>query len=203
MKIYMIRHGETDWNRELRLQGREDVPLNAAGKIQAAVCGDALKGLGIQAVFTSPLSRARLTGEILAGRIGLDPGAVLAMDGLIERDLGEFSGKLIKDRQEYFSVSAGQDSCGMEPFEQVGIRMLRALSDLSKSGFSSVAAVSHGAAINVLLARLSNHTLGTGKTKLLNGGISLLEGSADEGFSITVCNASPDEFRRIVSPWRP
>ena len=77
MKIYMIRHGETDWNRELRLQGREDVPLNAAGKIQAAVCGDALKGLGIQAVFTSPLSRARLTGEILAGRIGLDPGAVL------------------------------------------------------------------------------------------------------------------------------
>ena len=91
----------------------------------------------------------------------------------------------------------------MEPFEQVGIRMLRALSDLSKSGFSSVAAVSHGAAINVLLARLSNHTLGTGKTKLLNGGISLLEGSAAEGFSITVCNASPDEFRRIVSPWRP
>ena len=85
MKIYVIRHGETDWNRELRLQGREDVPLNAAGKIQAAVCGDALKGLGIQAVFTSPLSRARLTGEILAGRIGLDPGAVLAMDGLIER----------------------------------------------------------------------------------------------------------------------
>ena len=64
MKIYLIRHGETDWNHELRFQGREDIPLNKAGIGQAEACGAALADAGLQAVYASPLKRAELTGKI-------------------------------------------------------------------------------------------------------------------------------------------
>ena len=61
MKIYLIRHGETDWNHINRFQGREDIELNAAGIAQAVRCGQTLQGLGIEAVYTSPLKRAHCT----------------------------------------------------------------------------------------------------------------------------------------------
>ena len=61
MKIYLIRHGETDWNHVNRFQGREDIELNEAGIAQAVRCGQTLQGLGIEAVYTSPLKRAHLS----------------------------------------------------------------------------------------------------------------------------------------------
>ena len=70
MKIYLIRHGETDWNHINRFQGREDIELNAAGIAQAVRCGQTLQGLGIEAVYTSPLKRAHCTGEEIAAQIG-------------------------------------------------------------------------------------------------------------------------------------
>ena len=195
MRIYLIRHGETDWNRINRMQGREDIPLNEDGVSQAIACGEALKGLGIAAVFTSPLKRARRTGEEIAKCIGLYSSDVYPMENLIERDLGIFSGKCIEDRQKYFAIAASEDSkAGMELFSDVLVRMQKALVELADTGYESVAAVSHGAAINVLLAGLSNHAVGTGKTKLHNGGITVLEGTASEGFQIVHCNLLPEEF---------
>ena len=87
----------------------------------------------------------------------------------------------------------------MEPFEQVLARMELALKKLSETRIPVLAAVSHGAAINVLLAGLSGHTMGTGKTRLLNGGISIIEGDEGRGFSITSCNLSPDALRSLKS----
>src|SRR5215467_3399580 len=80
-KLYFVRHGETDWNAERRLQGQRDIPLNALGRKQAARCGELLlelfAGAGAAAQhfgFTSsPLSRARETMEILRGRLGVPP----------------------------------------------------------------------------------------------------------------------------------
>lgn len=194
MKLYLIRHGETDWNRLLRFQGREDIPLNETGVAQARACGQALSGSGIQAVYTSPLKRAHLTGEIIASGAGLSPAQVHDLPELIERDLGEYSGMYLKDRSDYFSLSAGEDAGGMEPFSDVLNRMYLALKKLDETGFSTLAAVSHGAAINVLLAGLSHRRMGTGKTKLYNGGISILEGNTRDGFQITACNLRPEEF---------
>ena len=191
MKLYLIRHGETDWNRLMRFQGREDIPLNETGIAQARSCGLALSGTGVQAVFTSPLKRARRTGEIIAGQLGLSPEQVRDLPELIERDLGEFSGQYIKDRSDYFSISAGSEAGGMEPFAHVLARMEKALEKLDKTGIPVIAAVSHGAAINVLLAGLSAFEMGTGKTKLLNGGISIIEGNRQRGFHITACNLPP------------
>lgn len=194
MKIYLIRHGETDWNRIGRFQGREDIELNEDGIAQATVCGRALRDLGISAVYTSPLKRAFKTGEEIAEQIGLELDRVKPMQELIERDLGPFSGQCVKDRKEYFALAAGNHVPGMEPFDDVLVRMQRALVLLDRTGHQSVAAVSHGASINVLLAGLSDHEIGTGKTKLHNGGISVIEGNETDGFHVTYCNLAPAEF---------
>ena len=113
MKIYLIRHGETDWNHINRFQGREDIELNAAGIAQAVRCGQTLQGLGIEAVYTSPLKRAHCTGEEIAAQIGLSRDGVEPMQELIERDLGPFSGQLVKDKKEYFALAAGDHVEGM------------------------------------------------------------------------------------------
>ena len=56
--IVMVRHGETDWNRERRFQGRADQPLNEAGRAQARELAELLRGEPVSAVYTSPLRRA-------------------------------------------------------------------------------------------------------------------------------------------------
>lgn len=199
MRICLIRHGETDWNRINRMQGREDIPLNEAGVAQAHACGEALQGLGIEAVYTSPLKRARRTAEEIASCVGLTESDVHPMEKLIERDLGIFSGKCVEDRKKYFSIAASEDSsAGMEPFADVGVRMQQALEELSGMGYQTVAAVSHGAAINVLLAGLSDHEMGTGKTKLHNGGITIIEGNTASGFRIQQCNLLPSELNKAM-----
>jgi broad specificity phosphatase PhoE len=72
MKVYLVRHGETEWNRRGLFQGTTDVPLNAAGRAQAAELAAALAGVGFHAAYTSPLSRARQTARaVLAGREGV------------------------------------------------------------------------------------------------------------------------------------
>ena len=63
-RIIFIRPGETDWNRERRVQGQVNVPLNARGLTQARRAGEMLRGKGIQTICTSPLDRALISAEI-------------------------------------------------------------------------------------------------------------------------------------------
>ena len=62
MRLFIVRHGETAWNREGRFQGQLDVPLNEAGLLQADRVAERFRGYPLAAVLTSPLSRARVTG---------------------------------------------------------------------------------------------------------------------------------------------
>lgn len=67
MKIYMIRHGETDWNAVRRLQGRSDIPLNEEGRRLARITAKALEEVDFTQIYTSPLKRAKETAEIIRG----------------------------------------------------------------------------------------------------------------------------------------
>jgi broad specificity phosphatase PhoE len=87
--FYFLRHGETDWNKERRLQGLTDVPLNARGEAQAELARAAAAGLGLKSIAVSSLARARRTAEIVNRDLGL---AMTHFDALREFDVGPFEG---------------------------------------------------------------------------------------------------------------
>ena len=77
--LYLVRHGETDWNREKRWQGHHDRSLSAAGRAQAAAAARRLRGERITQLHTSDLKRARETAQIIAGVCGVESGADRAL----------------------------------------------------------------------------------------------------------------------------
>jgi probable phosphoglycerate mutase len=102
MLIYMIRHGQTDWNAEIRLQGQKDIPLNDTGRTQAAGNGVALaRILGAKAgtfdFVTSPLGRTRETMEILRAAMGLEPSGYRIDERLKEVSFGDWEGSTLEE----------------------------------------------------------------------------------------------------------
>jgi len=90
IRILLIRHGETDWNRMGRFQGRSDLPLNQKGKEQAQALAIALKNEILTAIYSSPLLRALETARLIKT---FHPSVPLyEEEGLVEMDLGEFEG---------------------------------------------------------------------------------------------------------------
>ncbi len=130
--IYFIRHGETDWNVERRMQGQLDVPINANGRMQAARNGRMLReligdGAGFDFV-ASPQLRTRQTMEIVRREMGLDPSAYRTDPRLMEIHKGdwqsllwpEMAGRFAeamaaydRDRWNYIPPGAGAESFAM------------------------------------------------------------------------------------------
>ena len=92
LRIYLARHGQTDWNLEGRTQGGTDIPLNATGRQQAQQLKARLTGVPIDAVYSSTLTRSRETAEIVHGQ-----APVTSLPGLGERRFGKFEGRLTSD----------------------------------------------------------------------------------------------------------
>lgn len=99
MHLFLVRHGETEYNRQNLALGQEDVPLNETGLRQAEALGRALSGEALGAVYASPLERAVRTAEAIATPHGLD---VVIEDGLIEMDVGEMDGLPFPEVREKF-----------------------------------------------------------------------------------------------------
>ena len=99
--LYLVRHGETDWNKDQRYQGQTDIPLNETGRAQAARNGEILKSLmpGIASAdfISSPLSRAIETMEILRRSLGLDVKAYRLEPKLLEVHYGHWEGHLASE----------------------------------------------------------------------------------------------------------
>lgn len=191
MEIFLIRHGETDWNREGRWQGRENISLNAAGKAQARLLGEALRTVPFAAIYTSPLARARETAEAV-GRYHDCP--LFDDPGLIERSFGKLSGLLPEERAAFEKTGA---PAGVEPWEALAKRTLSAalrIAALHPAG-ERAAVVTHGAWINALLATLSGGKIGSGKTLLKNTSVSILRGDG-AGLVIVQYNLTGEEAAR-------
>ena len=88
LRIYVARHGQTDWNLEGRLQGGTDIPLNATGRQQATQLGERFKSIRLDAIYSSGLRRSRETAELIGSAAPLTP-----LPRLNERRLGKFEGQ--------------------------------------------------------------------------------------------------------------
>lgn len=89
LRLYIARHGETEWNVQHKLQGWTDTPLDETGRKQAAALAESLQGVRLDAIYSSTLSRSRDTAQTVAGKTRL---TVKSLDGLRERNYGHFVG---------------------------------------------------------------------------------------------------------------
>ena len=94
MDVYLVRHGETDWNKTRRIQGNVNIPLNEKGRAVALATAEAIRDLPFDLIFCSPLDRARETAEILAAGCGRE---VIVDRRLREIEFGEFEGATWKE----------------------------------------------------------------------------------------------------------
>ncbi|HTM81834.1 histidine phosphatase family protein [Asticcacaulis sp.] len=142
MTFYVLRHGQTDWNVQMRLQGSTDIPLNETGRAQAHVAAKVLAGESITKIIASPLSRALETARIVGAASGLEP----VIDGrLIERNFGQFEGMTIdevhqhrEDMREYMNPQADVDGkhypWDAEPLPEVIDRVYACVNDYRETG---------------------------------------------------------------------
>jgi probable phosphoglycerate mutase len=99
VRICLVRHGETDWNVERRLQGHEDIPLNATGLLQAQALAQALANTRFDAIYSSDLARAQVTAEQVAQRAGVSVSTLAAVR---ERNFGVFQGMTRQEAEQEF-----------------------------------------------------------------------------------------------------
>ena len=99
MRLVLARHGETEWNRLRRIQGLTDLEMNEKGRKQAGALSQAFSSQKVQAIYASPLKRARDTARLIAEPHGLE---VLTLHGLRELDAGEVDGLTYEEMRTHY-----------------------------------------------------------------------------------------------------
>lgn len=148
----LVRHGQTAWNLDSRLQGRSDVRLNSTGRQQAERAGVQLAKQGPwDLVVCSPLARARQTAQIIADYLGI--WQVLEVEDLMERDFGAAEGRYLK-KLEPGELQRLLDAG--EPEDAVVVRAVTALRKLvAEHPDARVVIVAHGTLIRLVLGSLA------------------------------------------------
>ena len=192
MRICFVRHGQTDWNLQKRMQGREDVPLNATGLRQAEQLGRVIVAHKWAAIVTSPLSRAYDTAVVLGKHCGL--ADISKDEGLIERDFGNVAGTTCDEK---YRGTFNFDMPGIEPYKLLEERAYSTLIRISKRfRGSDVIVVSHGDTISALIYKLSDGRINADMVCLKNACMNLVSGD-DRGFKIVFFNKTCDDANEI------
>ena len=164
----LLRHGQTDWNIDLRLQGSTDIPLNETGKEQARQAALALNPEDWDLIIASPLSRARNTAEIIAQELSMN---VVIVPELIERSFGAAEGLDHASWRKLYESHVPIE--GLESLEDLRLRT-HLLLDLIANEYSGqrVLAVSHGAFIRKVLTIVTNGELPRDGERLSNASLN-------------------------------
>lgn len=148
MLLTLVRHGETEWNRQRRIQGSTDIPLNDTGRAQASMAANLLRRRAWDAVYTSPLSRAAETAEVIARELGLS--SPTSVPQLVERHYGDAEG--LSDTELAARYPQGVRVPGRESREQLTARVMSALTGIAEDHVGeAVVVVSHGGVIRAVL----------------------------------------------------
>jgi uncharacterized phosphatase len=162
--LYLVRHGETDWNREHRIQGSTDIELNDTGRAQAAATGALLARRSWDAVVASPLSRAFETAAIIAREVGL--GEPEIEPAMVERNYGAAEGMTGAEIDALYPH--GVDVPGRESREDVVARAMPALIAIAdRHPDQAIIVVSHGGVIRSILNAVEP---GTSASELIRNG---------------------------------
>lgn len=170
--IYIVRHGETDWNIQHLIQGSTDTFLNKAGEKQAKILGKRLKDIKFDAVYSSDLARAKRTAEIIVIEKKL---AVETTKLLRERNFGKLEGKPWSETDQINQIWRDLDKQqrlvyrpykGYETDDEIVSRLITFLREIAASRLGqTILVVSHGGLMRVLLNHLSDETFHTGAVK--------------------------------------
>ncbi|WP_393966138.1 histidine phosphatase family protein [Exiguobacterium sp. S22-S28] len=129
-EICLVRHGQTDWNLNERIQGREDIPLNETGRWQAGLSATYLAQEKWDVLISSPLSRAVETAEIIGRAVGLE--VTETDDRLVEREFGLASGKPIAGIYEAVQANDTDRVPGLETEQEIQARVFAAVEELTQ-----------------------------------------------------------------------
>ncbi len=190
-RVYLVRHAETTWNAEGRLQGSLDAPLSERGMRQLSRLTESLRGVPLVALYSSPLSRARECADAIGAACGL---AVRLVDEFREMDQGEWEGRRVDEVvasdgqrvQAWWDAPHEVQVPGGESLQQVADRAVRAFGALNmRHPGQAIAIVAHGGVNKVILlaalgAPLSHH----GRLRQSNACINVIE--VDEGVTRVV-----------------
>lgn len=145
MKIYVVRHGQTDYNINGLFQGRKDIPLNSVGIKQAEETAQKFKNIPVDIILVSPLTRAKETAKYISNVTGIKP--VIEQD-LIERNFGDMEGKpnredcnikMLLDYEKNYNI------CNVEPIQSLFKRVSDCLDKIiDKYMGKNVVLVTHG-----------------------------------------------------------
>ena len=149
MKLYVVRHGETDWNKKKFMQGNTDVSLNETGISQAKMISEKLKDVNFDVCYSSPLSRAYDTASIICnGKVNIQID-----NRLEERELGEYEGKesSLYNSEYYWNLKIDSSDKGVESPKDLLKRISSFYDDLlEKHNDEVILIVSHGAIVRGL-----------------------------------------------------
>jgi len=184
-RIFLIRHGVTDWHEQRRVLGQRDVPLNAQGINQAHAAAMALAGVQLHEVLSSPLLRTMQTAEIIAGQFGIE---VARDPRLVDFRVGKWEGMAYDevnasaDYQKFLADPLSTAIPGGEDLRQIRERSVSAIEQAlaDTPAGEAVAVVSHAGIVRVLLA----HYLGSApgnyhRLRVAPGSISVLSFADD------------------------
>jgi broad specificity phosphatase PhoE len=184
-RIFLIRHGVTDWHGQKRVMGQRDVPLNAEGINQASAAAQALAGTQLAEVLSSPLLRAMQTADIIAGQFGIE---VARDPRLLDFRVGKWEGMSYAevaaspDYQRFLADPLSTAIPGGEDLRQIRERAVgaveQALADAPAG--ESVAIVTHAGVLRVLLAHyLGSPPANYHRLRVAPGSISVLSFASD------------------------
>ena len=189
-ELVLIRHGQSTANATGVWQGQLDFPLSEEGRRQARLAGRALAGERLSGLYSSPLGRAFETAEIISREAGF-PGAVVALEGLMERRGGLLEGTTLAEREARYPdlmkkfLSVPEDEgwvvVGAETDEEVLIRFEQSISEIRSRhpAGARIAVVSHGGAMRAFLRDCFGPEILPGAERAPNASITRVEWGTD------------------------
>ena len=193
MLLYLVRHGESTYNAEGRIQGQSDAPLSELGHRQSRAVAESLAALPIDALYSSPLRRARQTADPIAARLKL---SVHEDRRLMELDAGEFEGRLRSELADAYPAELARWLSGDEDFaipggesrRQLAERGSAVLRDIAAAGHRQVVVVTHGGLLSATLRSLLNLPEPLPPFAFQNGSITRVAADGQGQFNLVAFN---------------